>query len=119
MSLDALVQQLDLDVDRIGICSACLSFVAIPLGNGDEKTARREARHMTPILWDEGLAEPAVASLRRATVAGLDGAEEALSDVERSGGRSATARVIVLSLAADLAHRVEREVRAAKAARWN
>ena len=90
----------DLDVDHIGICQACLSFVSMPLGDGDVKTAKREARTMTPILWEEGLAEPAVAAARRAAAQGVDGAALALIDLERNGGRSATARAIVLHLAA-------------------
>jgi hypothetical protein len=118
-ALDSLVRQLDLDVDRTGICSACMSFVAIPLSRGDEKTAKREARQMTPILWAEGLAEPALSSMRRASAANLVGAAAALVDLEQNGGRSVTARAIVLRLAADLAHRVEREMRAGETARWN
>jgi hypothetical protein len=117
--LDAFVRQLDLDVDRIGICSACLSFVAIPLSDGDERTAEREARQMTSILWEEGLAEPALSSVRRASAAGVAGARRGLVDLEQNGGRSVTARAIVLRLASDLGHRVEKEVRAAKAARCN
>ena len=90
----------DLDVDRIGICQACLSFVSMPLGEGDMKAAKREARTMTPILWDEGLAEPTLAAARRAAANGVDGAQKALDDLECNGGRSSTARAIVLQLAA-------------------
>jgi hypothetical protein len=74
---------LDLDVDRIGICQACLSLVSTP---GD-------ARKMTPILWEEGLREPALAAVRKL------GDESALADLETNGGRSKTARAIVLHLA--------------------
>jgi hypothetical protein len=52
------------DVDRIGICQLCLLFVSEPLGEGDLRAAKRAARHMAPVLWDEGLAEPALAALR-------------------------------------------------------
>jgi hypothetical protein len=50
-----LVDQLELDVMTAGICLPCLTFVAVPLDSGDERKARREARKLTPILWQEGL----------------------------------------------------------------
>ena len=99
--LEELAARLDLDVDRINICIACLSFVSIPLGHGDERTARREARKMAPMLWEEGLAEPALAAVRKARDEGVPGAEAALGELEQRGGDSAAARAIVLRLAAD------------------
>ena len=50
-----LVDRLELDVMTAGICLPCLTFVAFPLDSGDEREARREARKLTPILWEEGL----------------------------------------------------------------
>jgi hypothetical protein len=82
---------LDLDVDRIGICQACLSFVSMSLD--DPKKARHWAFEMTPNLWEEGLREPALAAVRRL------GDEAALADLEAKGGRSKTARAIVMHLA--------------------
>lgn len=114
--LDELAARLDLDVDRIPICIACLSIVSMPLGHGDERTARREARTMAPILWHEGLAEPALAAVRRAGDESVPGAVAALADLERDGGHSATARAIVLRLAADLAAEAEAERRLLAAA---
>ena len=32
--------QLDLDVGRLPICHACLSFVSLPLHDGDEREAK-------------------------------------------------------------------------------
>jgi len=83
---------LDLDCDRIGICGACLSLVPTP---GD-------AQRMTPILWDEGLREPALAAVRRL------GDEAALADLEANGGRSKTARAIVVHLARQQEERARR-----------
>jgi hypothetical protein len=115
--LDSLVARLDLDVDHIGICHACLSFVSFPLDAGDEWAARIQARTMTPMLWDEGLAGPALAAMAQAAGDGVDGAEAALADLEQNGGRSAVARAIVLRLAADLAERARAELRLLEASR--
>jgi hypothetical protein len=121
--LDALVAALDLDVNAIGICHACLSFVSSPLGDGDEREAKRQARTMTPWLWEEGLDKTALDAMRRACADGVAGAEPALGELERKGGRSAVARAIVLSLAADLAEdariRMEELERLRSAAEWN
>jgi hypothetical protein len=110
--LGELADALELDVDRIGICQACLSVVSLPLDHGDEREAKRSAREMTPLLWEEGLAEPALVAVRRAGMAGVPGADAALADLQRDGGRSAAARAIVLRLAADQA------VRRAAFRRW-
>ncbi len=85
------VTHLDLDVDRIGICQACLSFVSCSLG--DPKEARHWTYEMTPFIWEEGLREPALEAVRRL------GNVEALADLEAKGGRSKTARAIVMHLA--------------------
>ena len=50
-----LVDQLELDVMTAGICLPCLSLVAFPLDSGDERQARREARKLAPVMWEEGL----------------------------------------------------------------
>ena|SRR2546430_6961281 len=102
-----LAAQLDLDVDEIGICHACLSFVSMPLSAGDERKAAGAIRMITPQLWVEGLAQPVRMALRRARAAGLSGAEAALAEVEERGARSVTARAIVRRLAADLAERAD------------
>jgi len=51
--LGPLIDALGLDVDRIPICRACLSFVSIPLGHGEEREARasfssRSSSHSVP-----------------------------------------------------------------------
>lgn len=89
----------------------------MPLGRGDLKTAKREARQMTPILWDEGLAEPALAAARLAAAGHVEGAAHALADLEHNGGRSATARAIVLELAAEQYRRSRARFRLVEEAR--
>jgi len=115
--LDRFVAKLDLDVDGAGICHACLSFVAFPLDDGDEREASRAARRMTPVLWEEGLAETALAAVRAARAAGVPDADEALRELEWKGGDSALARAIVLRLAADLAAEARARLRLLEVAR--
>jgi hypothetical protein len=97
-----LAAELDLDVHDMPICLACLSFVALPVGRGDEAEATRWARQMAPDLWAEGLEQPVRFALRRAREAGIPDAEAAILDVEARGPRSATVRAIVLRLGRDL-----------------
>jgi hypothetical protein len=106
----ALAEQLDVSLD-VGICHACLSFVSLALDCGDEREVAREVRRMTPDLWSDGLAEPALDAARRACTAGVPHAEEALADLRLRGGRSVAARALVLRLAAELSEeaRVHRE----------
>lgn len=98
----AVVDALDLDLDAIDICLACLSFVSFPLRTGDENEVRRALAYITPHLWEEGLALPAVAALERARRAGVPHAEAALADVDAFGSRSRVVREIVLRVASDL-----------------
>jgi len=65
-----LAAQLDLDVDEVGICHACLSVVSFPLRAGDERETRRATNEFAPILWDEGLEAPVRKALERARAAG-------------------------------------------------
>jgi hypothetical protein len=101
---DALVTMLDLDLDA-GICHACLSFVSFALDKGDPREISRELRRMTPDLWADGLAEPALSAVRRACETGVPDADAALADLERGGGRSSVARSIVRRLAEELSRR--------------
>ena len=102
-----LANRLELDLDDVGICHACLSFVSMPLGWGDEHEARRATFAITPDLWEEGLSAPARLALERARVEGIPGAEAGLLDVAERQGRSVTARAIVRRLAADLSARAK------------
>lgn len=94
------VSDLGLDVDRLPICQACLSFVSMSLD--DPKEARRWCFEMTPAIWDEGLREPALEAVRKS------GDVEALADLEAKGGRSKTARAIVMELARQQDERAKR-----------
>jgi hypothetical protein len=105
----AVAQALELDLDETAICLACLSFVAFPLRAGDDREVRRALASMTPHLWEEGLALPAVAALERARQAGVPYAEAALADITTRGSRSPVVREIVFRLAADLGRASLRE----------
>jgi hypothetical protein len=103
---DALASALDLELSTVGVCQACLSFVSFALDEDDGGAkARREARRMAPDLWDEGLKEPVLASLRRAHAAGVRDADVALRDIGWDGPRSSIVRSIVLRLAIEQAAR--------------
>jgi hypothetical protein len=97
-----LAAQLDLDVDEVGICHACLSVVSFPLRAGDERETRRATNEFAPMLWDEGLEAPVRKALERARAAGVADADAAARDIEARGGRSITVKAIVRRLAADL-----------------
>lgn len=96
--------QLGLDVDRIPICQACLSFVSMSLEN--PKEARHWCFEMTPFIWEEGLREPALEAVR------ASGDAAALADLEAAGGRSKTARAIVMELARQQDERAKRWLQA-------
>jgi hypothetical protein len=104
---DALVRELDLDLDS-GICHACLSFVSFALDDGDPGEIRRQLRQMTPNLWLDGLEEPALAAVRDANDRGVADARSGLVDLERSGGASPIARAIVRRLAEELSRRTRK-----------
>jgi hypothetical protein len=103
-----LAAQLDVHVHEIPICLPCLSFVVFPLDSGDERELRRATLHFTPILWDEGLAEPARQALERARVRRVKDADRAVADVDARGARTTIPRAIVH----ELAHQLVSEMRA-------
>jgi hypothetical protein len=117
MDATGLAARLDLDVDAIGICHACLSFVSMALDSGDERDVRGQVNYFAPVLWEEGLALAVQAALERARRRGDVDAESAIADVERRGGRSIVVKAIVRVLAAQLSRRArERFAREAPAA---
>jgi hypothetical protein len=107
---DALAAQLDLDVDDLAICQACLSFVSFAIDSGDDREVRSWTRRMAPDLWAEGLAEPVRTELRRACERGVENAHAALRLVDERGPRSSVVHAIVRRLAAELSARAERDL---------
>jgi hypothetical protein len=110
MDANALAARLDLELDAIGICWACLSIVSMALDSGDERAVRREVSRMAPDLWAEGLALPAGVALERARRRGDPDAEAALADIARRGARSRVVKAIVRRLAQDLSDRARVEI---------
>jgi hypothetical protein len=104
-NVQPFVAELDLELERTPVCLACLSFVSAGLRGGDERDARSWARRMTPMIWEEGLAEASLIAVREARDRGVRLGEQCLTDIERRGGRSVVARAIVLRLAGELAER--------------
>lgn len=107
---EALAARLDIGID-IPICFACLGIVACELDVGDPAWAQRAAREITPFIWHEGLAEPALAVVWRARDEGTPDADLGLADLEQRAARSPVARAIVLRRAEELSRRVQAEVR--------
>jgi hypothetical protein len=105
-----LVDRLELDVMTAGICLACLTFVAFPLDSGDERDARHEAQKLTPDLWHEGLELAVLVALETAKRDGVDGAGEAIEDVQRYSHRSAVVAAIVWRFAEQLVDDMHRGV---------
>ena len=66
---EALAKELDVSLDT-GIADACLSIVSFAL-DGDPSEISRRIRRMTPVLWEDGLAEPTLAAVRRARDGGV------------------------------------------------
>jgi hypothetical protein len=99
--------KLDLDVDDLPVCFACLSFVCVAIDCGDEADVRRETTRMTPDIWNDGLEQPARLALQRAKRRGVRHARDALDDVVARRGRSPVAKAIVRRLAEQLAERAK------------
>ena len=107
---DVFAAKLDLDA-QAPICVACLSFVSFALDSGEPARVAGELRRVTPDLWAEGLAEVALAAVRRAAEHGVPDADAALVDLERNAAHSSVARAIVRRLAEELSHRTRTEMR--------
>jgi hypothetical protein len=106
---DAVAKELELDLN-VGVCHACLSFVSFALDD-TPAACNGKVRQMTPVLWDEGLAEPALAAVRSACERGVPYADLALADLELRGGSSGVARAIVRRLARELVDHTRTEMR--------
>jgi hypothetical protein len=109
MDANALAARLDLELDSIGICLACLSIVSMALDSGDEREVKRAVNYFAPALWEEGLALPLRAALERAHKAGDGEAETAIAELAERGPRSPVVRAIVRRLGQDLGDRMQRD----------
>lgn len=110
MDANALAARLDLDLDAIGICFACLSIVAMALDSGDEREVRRALDYVAPALWEEGLALPVRAALERADKTGDEEAEIAIAELASRGPRSPVLKAIVRRLGQDLSEQMRRDL---------
>jgi hypothetical protein len=106
---DTLAAALDVDLN-VGVCFACLSFVSLAIDHGDAAEIAREVRRMTPDLWADGLDVQIRTAVKRAVARNVEGADAALADIERNGGRSAIARAVVRRLAEELSRRTRTNV---------
>ena len=104
---NALAAALDLDVDDIAICHACLSFVSFAIDSGDDHKVACSITQIAPDLWAEGLAQPVRTALGLARERGVANAEEGIAAVDKSGARSQVARAIIRRLATDLSARAQ------------
>jgi hypothetical protein len=107
---NALAAALDIDLDDVGVCWACLSFVSTALEGGDERDVRRTSARIARDLWAEGLALPVQVALERARRRELPDAEAAIAAVERAGPRAPIVQAIVRRLAADLTRRTREDL---------
>jgi hypothetical protein len=103
----ALAAELELDVDDLAICQACLSFVSFAIDSGDERKVAGSITRIAPDLWAEGLSQPVRLALERARSLGVANAEEAIVAAAKSGPRSQVVRAIVRRLAAELSARAQ------------
>jgi hypothetical protein len=74
-----LAVDLDLDVNQVGICFACLSVVSFVVDDGDEREIRRNTFRMTPDLWEDGLALPARLTAPSGLVATLQASDRSMN----------------------------------------
>lgn len=98
--VDELVLALDVSLNDVRVCLACLTFVSFPLDLGQDQKAAGAARRLAPNFWAEGLALPVQAALERARKRGVPGAAEAIAEVEERGPRARIVAAVIRQLAA-------------------
>jgi hypothetical protein len=103
--------ELDLDVDDIAVCTACLGGVAIALDYGDAREVASATRFFAPMLFDEGLALPVRLALERARRREVADIELALWDFHMNGGHGRVAHAVVQRLACQLSARTRERLR--------
>ena len=97
--VEELAVALDVKLNDVGVCHACLTFVSIPLDRGREQEAAREARRLAPEFWAEGLALPVQAALERARKRSVPGAAAAIEEVAERGPRARIVAAVIRQLA--------------------
>ena len=109
MDATALAARLDLDLDAIGICFACLSIVSMALDSGDERSARREVNRMAPTSGRKASRFPCwlLSSVHVAPATTM--LRVAIAEIERLGARSPVVKAIVRRLAQELSDRMHTE----------
>jgi len=106
--LSRLAQALEVGLGARGVCSACLSVVAMEVDRGDERSVARSVRVIAANLWAEGLGGPVEDALRGAARRGVADAAEALRDFEDRGPRSDIFHAVIRRLARQLSEEVQR-----------
>jgi hypothetical protein len=104
----SLLDSLELSLDNVMLCPACLGSIAVELDHGDAHSLREALRMFVPLLWEEGLETVVRDALDRARREGVPGATEALLTVARYADRAVIVEAIVLRLARELSRRVNR-----------
>ena len=115
---EAVAAALRLRLRDLRLCVMCLFGVATELRRGDERKVRSALRFFAPLLWEEGLEAPFLAALRRAALAGVPDAAEALAEVARHGPASRVVKAAVRELAAQQLEEMERFSRTADGPAW-
>ena len=100
---DAFAAKLDIGLD-VGICHACLSFVAFALEAGEPHEIAREVRRVTVDLWHDGLDRQALRSVEQACGLGVTSAQgsEVIVESEQDAIYEAFERVIFTKYHRDL-----------------
>lgn len=98
--VEELAVALDVKLNDVSVCQACLTFVSFPLDLGREQEAAREARRLAPEFWAEGLALAVQAALERARKRGVPGAASAIEEVAERGPRARIVPAVIRQLAA-------------------
>jgi hypothetical protein len=90
-----------------GLCLACLTFVAFE-DERDERAIRRRISEIAAGLWEDGFGATVRAAVESAARDGVDGASDALRDLEARTFRSAIFRAVIRRLSIELRENARR-----------
>ena len=113
---DAFAGRLDVGLDS-GVCLACVGIVCMAMDGGDPAEIRRELRAMSPDIWMDGLAEPALAAVRAAHGRGDPDAQAALEELNAEAAAARLRRRSCGTSAEKLRRQVHTELRVEELAR--